>query len=910
MVARAQEGCLGLSLRPSYSAPLTPVSRGSDFARGMRLKTFGGLALEDNGAPASGAALQRKRLGLLAFLAAESPAAVSRDKLVALFWPDSAAERARGALYQTLSVLRAVIGHDGIASGSAGDVRLDSAIVASDIVEFRAALGRGDLEAAAAAYSGPFLDGIFLRDAPEFERWVESTRAQLANSYCNALERLSIAAEARGDTAAAMTFSRRLAEADPLSSRAALRYMRSLARCGEREAAVRHGRIHQSLVRAELGGHVDPTVASFIEELLTTPTNGALVHDTSPNVTVLSAPSGERHADQRVSHTPTAADTPEERQSPFKSSRTKMWLMFVALGVVLLIGLPAGALLWRRSADDPTIANSHRVVVDEFDNRTGDTTLAPLGAMLADWVTRGLQQTGVVDVVDPESRLAAARRLASQSGSLSGRQRAVAVAREAGAGTVVSGAIYRQAGVLRYSALITEVGAGRVLASLDPVETPNDDPVGGAEQLRERVAGALAVALDARMPSVSGPGNRPPSFPAYREFMRGMEAFQPEYYQIALQHFESAARLDTTFSTPLVWALFAVTNGAGNASTGDSLRDALAGRKDRLAPLDRLALEWFQFEALGDDANADEALNAAARLSPESAWGFMAGQTAVSRNRPAEALQFLQRLDPVRGWVGGWWLYWKALANAQHLLGRYEEELGAARMGRRLGALPIAMDLYELRALAALGRTQDVLHLLDVPPTTDVINNEPLWKAGLELRVHGHINEARAAFERSLAWYRSSDVEAWVRADTTAAAERRRQLQIWIGKQLYELGRWDEARLALDGVQERTLSDVAFRAQRRAILGLIAAHRGERAVALASRTYVDSVVTLKKASEWTLLASAEISEILGDRDRAISRLEALPSQYSDTQYQDLHRAFEMKALRTDPRFVAIARPKE
>jgi hypothetical protein len=34
-----------------------------------------------------------------------------------------------------------------------------------------------------AASSGPFLDGVFISDAPEFERWPESERSRFARIF-------------------------------------------------------------------------------------------------------------------------------------------------------------------------------------------------------------------------------------------------------------------------------------------------------------------------------------------------------------------------------------------------------------------------------------------------------------------------------------------------------------------------------------------------------------------------------------------------------------------------------------------------------------------------------------------------------------------------------------------------------
>jgi len=54
----------------------------------IRLITFGGLRLEQEGAPYTRAAIQRRQLVLLAMIAAAGQAGISRDKLVAYFWPE------------------------------------------------------------------------------------------------------------------------------------------------------------------------------------------------------------------------------------------------------------------------------------------------------------------------------------------------------------------------------------------------------------------------------------------------------------------------------------------------------------------------------------------------------------------------------------------------------------------------------------------------------------------------------------------------------------------------------------------------------------------------------------------------------------------------------------------------------
>ncbi|HZS62567.1 MAG TPA: protein kinase [Gemmatimonadaceae bacterium] len=161
----------------------------------LRLITLGGLALTRDGAPYAGAAAQRRRLAILAVLAASGTAGVSRDKLLAYFWPESGEDQARHALNQALFQLRQALGPDSITSAGT-TLALNRAAVTSDIVDFEQAAADRALKQAEALYQGPFLDGFRLPDAPDFERWVTATRARLARMW-DAIHHSLTAAAAR-----------------------------------------------------------------------------------------------------------------------------------------------------------------------------------------------------------------------------------------------------------------------------------------------------------------------------------------------------------------------------------------------------------------------------------------------------------------------------------------------------------------------------------------------------------------------------------------------------------------------------------------------------------------------------------------------------------------------------------------
>ena len=143
----------------------------------MRLKTFGGLWVESLTSESDGGPRPRS-LALLAILATAGNKGVSRDRALGILWPDSDPERARHRLSQTVYTLRRDLGTEVVLSTP--DLRLDSRLISSDIEDFRTAVVAKEWSRAAELYAGPFLDGFYLADAPEFERWVEEERGSLA----------------------------------------------------------------------------------------------------------------------------------------------------------------------------------------------------------------------------------------------------------------------------------------------------------------------------------------------------------------------------------------------------------------------------------------------------------------------------------------------------------------------------------------------------------------------------------------------------------------------------------------------------------------------------------------------------------------------------------------------------------
>jgi DNA-binding SARP family transcriptional activator len=356
----------------------------------LRLTTFGGLSLSRDGQPLSGAAAQRSRLALLALLASAGPAGISRDKVLLYLWPESDTERARHALKQAVYALRRDLGDEDAIVGTSS-LSLNPTLFESDLRDFESAIARGDYPAAIATYTGPFLDGVYLKDAPEFERWCAEQRVRHAQSWAHAVEELAKGAERTGEWREAVNRWRQLAANEPLSGRVTQSLMRALAESGDTAAALQQYRIHESLVREEMGGSPESEVVAFADALK----SGKW--QKSPPVVVATRPTPV--ASPYFPGAATPLSTPAIDPSPAPElavvtpgvarTRRRKWTLIAVGAVALLlvsalvfyyVKVPANlrpALTARAAAS--AIPNS--IVIAPLDDNSGDSTLAKFGEL-------------------------------------------------------------------------------------------------------------------------------------------------------------------------------------------------------------------------------------------------------------------------------------------------------------------------------------------------------------------------------------------------------------------------------------------------------------------------------------------------------------------------------------------------
>ena len=253
-------------IRPAV-VPISPVFRPDCIL--FWLKLFGSASIDGPDGPVTGRAVQRRRLGLLGLLAT-ARSGVTRDRLTGYLWPDSSTDRARHLLSDSVyRINRAVGGEAVIAVGD--ELRLNPERLPCDVWEFAEAIDRQDWLKAVELHVAPFMDGFFLKDGDELERWIDGQRERLARDHARALEAVAEAAESREAHTDAARWWRVLAGLDPYSSRIALRLMRVLDRAGDRAAALQHAHAHTLLLDEEMGLAPDSDLLEFVAELRSRP---------------------------------------------------------------------------------------------------------------------------------------------------------------------------------------------------------------------------------------------------------------------------------------------------------------------------------------------------------------------------------------------------------------------------------------------------------------------------------------------------------------------------------------------------------------------------------------------------------------------------------------------------------------
>src|SRR5881275_2389266 len=127
----------------------------------ITVQLLGGACLRAGDSPLSGPPAQRHRIALLALIVASWPQPLSRERAMAMLWPEKDTSSARRLL--------------------------NPSRVSCDLQELRTAIESDASDQVARLYTAPLLDGFHLDDSTEFGYWLDERRSELSRAYVGAL---------------------------------------------------------------------------------------------------------------------------------------------------------------------------------------------------------------------------------------------------------------------------------------------------------------------------------------------------------------------------------------------------------------------------------------------------------------------------------------------------------------------------------------------------------------------------------------------------------------------------------------------------------------------------------------------------------------------------------------------------
>jgi tRNA A-37 threonylcarbamoyl transferase component Bud32/TolB-like protein len=602
--------------------------------------------------------------------------------------------------------------------------------------------------------------------------------------------------------------------------------------------------------------------------------------------------------------------------SPTRPGRSRRGRYLALGGLVLAVAAGSGwlampvelrAALRTWVTRPPATLRVNRVVVAPFSDETRDASLAPLGALTADYLTEGLARLSSVEVVD--------RGTAAQTGELLRHiprlLRAAddrALGEETGAKVVVAGSYYRFGDSLVFRARILDASTGAVRTAFEPVTSPVGEPTRGLSALRATVVAALRAASDPDAEDLGGL-SPPPTLEAYAAFRDGYQAYlhgQPD--SAIFGPLRRAMSLDSSYAAPVVAYAFFAPDRLGPRASDSALARALLFR-DRLTTQEQALVDLVQARAEGD---AEAMLDAASRTGIQQ----LVAMHALMARRPRTALAVLRSTDPDRGInIPAAMSYWTHLANAYAQLGEFQRALDAAHEGERRA--PILRELgFATGIAAARGDVAAVSADLEARwrggerPLVPAINSMAMF------RLHARRDRDGA---RLAGQWADRFVQSTSRDWPPSGAE------LAMVDLLGSVDRWREAARYVDLAERRLDAEPTAGEQRpeltrarqhvRLRRAVCLIHLGRRAEALA----IDSAFALASDARWqsgaSLMARAVIATHLGERERALDLLRRGIAQGGlgfivggASPLMTVDDLVLFLPLRDDPRFRALAGP--
>jgi hypothetical protein len=293
-----------------------------------------------------------------------------------------------------------------------------------------------------------------------------------------------------------------------------------------------------------------------------------------------------------------------------------------------------------------------------------------------------------------------------------------------------------------------------------------------------------------------------------------------------------------------------------------------------------------------------------ARRSPDSQWPYVLANYAGGLGRQHESLRLLRSMNPRSPALDGFYMYWYVLGMNLHALGDHRAELKATNQGLKQYPGNTAIVAARVRALAALGRTDDVLRELahmKVPEWGPGSFNPGtvMATAVAELDAHGHPEAAAEARRMLQKWYNALPPQHLAEEIPGVGLTA----ELWLGEAWPELATRVHNLTLADTVN---LEPVMYEAA-------VAAHNGDITT---TRRIIEFIMSRSKdeirargARNRLWYWRAEMAGLLGQQDSVFHflRLNAAQGQAFSLYY---HTDPAFKALRSNPEFRELLKAKD
>jgi tetratricopeptide (TPR) repeat protein len=365
-------------------------------------------------------------------------------------------------------------------------------------------------------------------------------------------------------------------------------------------------------------------------------------------------------------------------------------------------------------------------------------------------------------------------------------------------------------------------------------------------------------------------------------------------------HLEKTVKLDPGFMPAHLWLARCYSN-IERWDKAVSILEFTDQNRDKLTPEMALFSDRLKAETQGKYEEALRALLELRKLAPrEALYTFAVAATEIGINKPRQAIDLFEKAEVPEYWlkIGTGLVWFNNWSAAHYFLGNYKKALEVIRRAREYYPDALTPMTIEARALAALGRIEEVKKVVDesllsrstIGTTTA---GRVMLAAARELRLHGYQEAFKDMAGRAVEWHRE-------RLAGKEAAEPQRYN---LAEALYVAEQWKEAAALIEKLRSEKPDDIDYLGYG----GALAARRGDKEDALKiseELKKIDRPFIFGEQTYWR----ARIAALLGMKEEAV---ELLRQSFSQGKYYDVFiiQEADLDPLRDFAPFKELMKPK-